>query len=164
MFLCLGCFAFSYVNITTNLHSWKFCGELVDRASGKCCGPKYTQCTKRFKVYPLITLIPAENLHGISLASNELLLNLEVFFTIAGSKCTQMIWKEISSTLSEVTSFSVAVYCIARNFGEVFNLANWRFCGQSPNLKPANIISYTIALCRGARDYQIKNSPMHFYD
>ena len=46
---CLGCFAFSYVNSTTNLHSWKFCGELVDRASGKCCGPKYTSALKGSK-------------------------------------------------------------------------------------------------------------------
>ena len=29
-------------------------------------------------------------------------------------------------------------YCIAGNFGEIFNLANWRFCGKSPNLKPTN--------------------------
>ena len=28
-------------------------------------------------------------------------------------------------------------YCIAGNFGEVFNLANWRFYGKSPNLKSA---------------------------
>ena len=30
------------------------------------------------------------------------------------------------------------------NFGEVFNWANWQFCGKSPNLKSTNIISYTI--------------------
>ena len=35
--------------------------------------------------------------------------------------------------------------CIVGNFGEVFNLANWRFCGKSPNLKSANIISCTIS-------------------
>ena len=46
-------------------------------------------------------------------------------------------------------------YHIAGNFGEVFNLANWQFCGKSPNLKPANIILYTIALCRSACDRQI---------
>ena len=45
--------------------------------------------------------------------------------------------------------------CIAGNFGEVFNLANRRFCGKSPNLKLANIISYTITLCRSAYDHQI---------
>ena len=28
-------------------------------------------------------------------------------------------------------------YRIAGNFGEVFNLANWRFYGRSPNLKSA---------------------------
>ena len=28
-------------------------------------------------------------------------------------------------------------YRIAGNFGEVFNLANWRFYGKSPNLKSA---------------------------
>ena len=38
-----------------------------------------------------------------------------------------------------------------------FNLANWWFCGKSPNLKPANIISYTIALCGSAHDCQILN-------
>ena len=27
-------------------------------------------------------------------------------------------------------------YRIAGNFGEVFNLVNWRFNGKSPNLKP----------------------------
>ena len=27
------------------------------------------------------------------------------------------------------------IYRIAGNFGEVFNLANWRFYGKSPNLK-----------------------------
>ena len=58
----------------------------------------------------------------------------------------------------------VSVYRIAGNFGMVFNLVNWRFCGKSPNLKPANIISYTIALCRSAHDCQIKNSPMHSDD
>ena len=26
-------------------------------------------------------------------------------------------------------------YRIAENFGKVFNLANWRFYGRSPNLK-----------------------------
>ena len=31
-------------------------------------------------------------------------------------------------------------YCIAGNFGEVCNLANWQFCGKLPNLKPADII------------------------
>ena len=34
----------------------------------------------------------------------------------------------------------------------------WRIgeiCGKSPNLKTANIISYTIALCGSARDRQI---------
>ena len=30
-------------------------------------------------------------------------------------------------------------YRIAGNFGVVFNLANWRFCRNSPNLKPATI-------------------------
>ena len=55
-------------------------------------------------------------------------------------------------------------YRIAGNFGKVFNLANWRFCGKSPNLKPANIISHTITLCRSACDRQIKNSPMHSDD
>ena len=30
-------------------------------------------------------------------------------------------------------------YRIAGKFDEVFNLANWRICGKSPNLKPANI-------------------------
>ena len=29
------------------------------------------------------------------------------------------------------------IYRIAGNFGEVFNLANWRFYGRSPNLKSA---------------------------
>ena len=47
------------------------------------------------------------------------------------------------------------VYRIAGNFGKVFNLANWQFCGKSPNLKPANIISYTIVLCGSARNRQI---------
>ena len=44
---------------------------------------------------------------------------------------------------------------IAGNFGEIFNLANWRFCRKSPNLKSANIISCTIALCGGAHNRQI---------
>ena len=30
-------------------------------------------------------------------------------------------------------------YCIVRNFGEVFNLAIWRFCEKLPNLKFTNI-------------------------
>ena len=55
-------------------------------------------------------------------------------------------------------------YRIVGNFGEVLNLANWRFCGKSPNLKSTNIISYTIALCRSTRNYQIYNSPMHSDD
>ena len=55
-------------------------------------------------------------------------------------------------------------YRIARNFSEVFNLANWQFCRKSPSLKPANIISHTIALCRSSCDHQIKNSPMHSDD
>ena len=29
------------------------------------------------------------------------------------------------------------IYRIAGNFGEVFNLANWRVCGKLPNLKLA---------------------------
>ena len=56
------------------------------------------------------------------------------------------------------------LYHIEGNFGMVFNLANWQFCGKSPNLKPTNIISYTIALCGSARDRQIKNSSMHSDD
>ena len=38
-------------------------------------------------------------------------------------------------------------------FGEVFNLANWRFSGKSPNLKSADIISCTIAESLGTRLY-----------
>ena len=38
---------------------------------------------------------------------------------------------------------SVSTY---RNFGEVtFNLANWRFCGKSPNLNPP-ILFYALSL------------------
>ena len=33
--------------------------------------------------------------------------------------------------------FAICIYRIAGNFGEVFNLANWRFHGRSPNLKSA---------------------------
>ena len=50
---------------------------------------------------------------------------------------------------------SYAKYRIAGNFDEVINLASWRFCGNSPNLKPTNIISYTIALCGSTHDRQI---------
>ena len=39
-----------------------------------------------------------------------------------------------------------ALYRITGNFGEIFNLAIWWFCGKLPNLKSANIISYTIAI------------------
>ena len=46
-------------------------------------------------------------------------------------------------------------YRIAVNFGEVFNLANWRFYRKSPNLKPANIMLYTITLHGRACDRQI---------
>ena len=49
-----------------------------------------------------------------------------------------------------VIALGLGEYCIAGNFGEVFNLVNWRFCGKSPNFKSANIISCTIALCGGA--------------
>ena len=52
------------------------------------------------------------------------------------------------------------LYCIAGNFGKGFNLVNWQFCKQNP----ANIISYTIALCGSAHDYQIKNSPIMHSD
>ena len=53
------------------------------------------------------------------------------------------------------TKFNIIiVYRIAGNFGEVFNLANWRFCGKSPNLNVANIISYTTTLYGSARDRQ----------
>ena len=53
---------------------------------------------------------------------------------------------EVSSALVilHTLSHEALSYCIAGNFGKVFNLANWRFCGKSPNLKPANIISYTV--------------------
>ena len=47
------------------------------------------------------------------------------------------------------------IYRIEGNFGKVSNLANWRFCRKLPNLKPTNIISYTIALYGRARDRQI---------
>ena len=33
--------------------------------------------------------------------------------------------------------YSYHMYRIVGNFGEVFNLANWRFYGRSPNLKSA---------------------------
>ena len=55
-------------------------------------------------------------------------------------------------------------HIIVGNFGKVFNLVNWRFCGKSLNLKPTNIISYTIALYGSTHDHQIKNSPMHSDD
>ena len=32
---------------------------------------------------------------------------------------------------------NIPIYRIAVNFGEVFNLANWRFYGRLPNLKSA---------------------------
>ena len=51
--------------------------------------------------------------------------------------------------------------CYTPYFGEVFNLVNWQFCRKLPNLKPTNIISYTIAPYGSARNRQIKNSPMH---
>ena len=35
-------------------------------------------------------------------------------------------------------------YRIVGNFGEVFNLANWRFYGKSPNLKSAIFYSDVI--------------------
>ena len=65
-------------------------------------------------------------------------------------------WREIkilkhervtACDVTDVTSAIETTYRIVGNFGEVFNLANWRFCGKLPNLKPANIISYTVALC-----------------
>ena len=37
-----------------------------------------------------------------------------------------------------------ASYHIEGNFGEVFNLVIRRFCGKSPNLKPANISFYDV--------------------
>ena len=33
----------------------------------------------------------------------------------------------------------VSNYCIVGKLGEVFNLANWRICGKSANLKPTSI-------------------------
>ena len=39
------------------------------------------------------------------------------------------------------------VYRIAGNFGEVFNLANWRVCGKSPNLKPAKYCDIALYVC-----------------
>ena len=68
------------------------------------------------------------------------------------------------SVTDSLRSVLGVVYCIARNFGKVFNLANWRFWEKSPNLKPVNIISYTIALCRSACNRQINNSQMYSDD
>ena len=39
-------------------------------------------------------------------------------------------------------------YRTAGNFGEVFNLANWRILEKSPNLKSANIIVNACAQMR----------------
>ena len=61
-------------------------------------------------------------------------------------------------TITQVTGKGLAIYLTAGNFGKVFNLVNWRFCGKSPKV---NIISYTITLCGSVRDRQIYNSPMH---
>ena len=57
--------------------------------------------------------------------------------------------------IAHATWIVIADYRMEGNSGEVFNLVNWWFCWKSPNLKPANIVSHTIALCRSARDRQI---------
>ena len=39
------------------------------------------------------------------------------------------------------------IYHIAENFGEIFNLANWRFSAKLPNLKPINkLLFHTLSL------------------
>ena len=42
---------------------------------------------------------------------------------------------------------SCGYYRTAGNFGEVFNLANWRVCGKSPNLKLANYCDIALYVC-----------------
>ena len=46
---------------------------------------------------------------------------------------------------------SIIIYCIAGNFGEVFNLVNWRFYGKSPNLKSAIFYSDIPGICHAAK-------------
>ena len=36
----------------------------------------------------------------------------------------------------------ISIYCIAGNYGEVFNLANWQFYEKLPNLKSATVSLY----------------------
>ena len=52
--------------------------------------------------------------------------------------------------------------CIPGNFGEVFLI--WQIGNFAENRKPANIISYTIALWGSVRNRQIENLPMHADD
>ena len=45
------------------------------------------------------------------------------------------------------------IYRIAGKFGKVFDLANWRVCGNSPNKKLPNIVmlSYVYSIGIGRR-------------
>ena len=79
-------------------------------------------------------------------------------FWILNSKGLQITlehWIALCCMLSENQALIDLKYHMAGNFCEVFDLVNWWFCGNSPNLKAANIISYTVALCESARNRQI---------
>ena len=52
-------------------------------------------------------------------------------------------------------SSNLTVYRTARNFGEVFNLVNWRVYGKSPNLKPPNIAILRSVYAIGIGRHQI---------
>ena len=81
----------------------------------------------------------------------DLALNLRTSRTRAGA--TPMQNKTCNKFNIRNSTLHVSGYSgkLWRNF----NLVNWQFCRKSPNLEPANIISYTIALCGSTRDRQI---------